>query len=127
MSDGRLASAANQHVDQAVVLIDLGRFKEALVACSRAIATDMEDPFNYYTLSRIHLALDNKQEALEAARQVISLAPEWPYGYYIISICLNQVIDFDGELQAAEHAVSLALRILICWIAYARAKCNQDF
>ena len=108
MSEDRLQEEAGHHAEEADALIDLGRFQEALAACSRAIASDPENAFHYYTLARIHLGLENHQEALAAARQVISLEPEWPFGYFIISICLHNVLDFDGELQAAEHAVSLA-------------------
>ncbi len=98
---------SNLRLEETEVLIELGRIEEALAACSRAIASDPENPFLFYSLARIHLGLEHYQEATDAARRIIGLAPEWPYGYFIISIGLHRLLDFDGELKAAEHAASL--------------------
>ncbi len=107
MTGIELAGDPNAHAEEAWVLIDLKRYKEALAACSRAIASDPEEASHYATLVRIHLLLKQYKEALDAARRVVSLAPEWPYGYYLASICLHHCLDFDGELRAAEHALAL--------------------
>lgn len=107
MSELWVEAETNPHAEQAEVLIGLKRYKEALSACSRAIASDPEDASNYAALTRTHLLLKQNQEALKAARNVISLEPEWSHGYYLISICLHNALDFDGELHAAQHALSL--------------------
>jgi tetratricopeptide (TPR) repeat protein len=107
MSQVGVESQATPYAEEAQVLIELKRYQEALTACSRAIASDPEEPANYATLTRIHLQLKQNQDALEAAKMVITLAPEWPYGYYLMSICRHNLLDFDGELNAAEHALSL--------------------
>lgn len=107
MSRVGVENDVNPHAEEANVLIGLKRYKEALAACARAIASDPEEPSNYGTLTLIHLQLEQNREALEAARNVVTLAPEWAYGYYLMSICLHARLDFDGELKAAEHALSL--------------------
>ncbi len=107
MSRIEVETETDAHAEEARVLLNLKRHQEALAACSRAIASDPEEPSHYGILTQIHLQLKQYREALEAARNVVALAPEWAYGYYLMSICLHNCLDFDGELRAAEHALSL--------------------
>jgi len=70
---------ASPLVQQARLLVSLGRFAEAIRVGEEALSRDPEDPEAYQVLGRARLASGHRSEAIVRFQQAIHLAPENGY------------------------------------------------
>lgn len=77
---GRLnPDEATPLVQQARILVSLGRYADAVRVGEEAVSRDPEDPEAYQVLGRAHLAAGNLSDAILRLQQAVHLAPEHGY------------------------------------------------
>ncbi|TSA83046.1 tetratricopeptide repeat protein [Deinococcus detaillensis] len=70
-----LSTDAEQAWSRILVLLDLGRPREAAAETTRALAHDPDNPTLWRLLSQIYTELDDFPQALDAAQRAVSLDP----------------------------------------------------
>jgi tetratricopeptide (TPR) repeat protein len=106
-----------QQLQQARVLVELGRFAEALALLGQVISAEPQNAEAWCLVAQARLSLDEDSGALDAAGVAASLDPtgEWPHR--LASIALERLEQTDRSLWAAREAVRCGPH---SWAAFAR-------
>ncbi|MDY7230525.1 tetratricopeptide repeat protein [Hyalangium rubrum] len=99
---------ASPLVQQARLLITLGRYADAARAGEAALLRDSEEPEAYHVIGRAHLAAGNLPEALPRLEQAVHLAPE--HGHALNNLGLAYLRS-SQDAKAAEVLARAAARL----------------
>jgi|GEM_PF-2205772 len=91
---------------RAKVLIDLGRYGEAIAALIEALAEQPDDAFVYSQLAYCHTSRGDKELALAAAYKAVFLAPNQGHAHYSLALCqfrANQPVLAQVAIVSALH------------------------
>jgi len=93
--------------DQAALLLEARRYREALERLARALASAPDDAVAWCLTAQARLGLNEVDEGLDAAMRAHRAAPheEWPLR--LLSETRHQSGKHEGAAQAARHAVRL--------------------
>ncbi len=100
--DGDVASERGR------LLIETGRYVEALRVLQTALASDPHDAYAQGLVSQAHLRLGSYQPALDAAAAVVRQDPGDVWGHMLASAALSGLGRNEESLDAARHCVQLA-------------------
>jgi tetratricopeptide (TPR) repeat protein len=104
---GRL-DPADDAVQRAGALVEVGRPEQAEALLRRALADDPDDASLRAALAQVLLVLGNATEALEHAERTVALAPDVGYGHALRSIVLSTDLRRRRDaVDAAREAVAL--------------------
>lgn len=94
-----------RQLQQARVLIDLGRLAQALVLLSQVISAEPQNAEAWCLMAQARLGIDDDEGALQAAGVAVSLDPteEWPHR--LASVALSRLGREEDALSAAREAV----------------------
>jgi tetratricopeptide (TPR) repeat protein len=96
---------AQDSLDRALALCDLGRLKDAEEALRETLREEPDDPLAHGILARVLLDLDRPDEALESASTTIALAPDLSLGHAARAQALLSLGRFDDAEASANEAV----------------------
>ncbi len=91
---------------RAKILIDLGRYGEAIAALLEALAEQPDDAFVYSQLAYCHTSRGDKELALAAAYKAVLLAPNQGHTHYSLALCqlrANQPVLAQVAIVSALH------------------------
>ena len=103
-----MADVLAADLDRASVMIDLGRYGDAVSLLGSALASSPGSSRGWCLLSRAHLGGGNAPEAVAAAARASALDPadDWPYR--LVSTALIAMGQTAGAVSAAQQACRLA-------------------
>lgn len=105
-----LPDFASMNVHQGLKYYDLGRWQEAIVAFSDAIAFNPNHAVAHFGLGVAYSRLENWEEALKYFKKTIELSPTFAQGYLGLGITYN-VLGFNVEaINALKKAVLIKPR-----------------
>jgi tetratricopeptide (TPR) repeat protein len=96
---------AQDSLDRALALCDLGRLEDAEDALREALREEPDDPLAHGILARVLLDLDRPEEAVESASTTIALAPELSLGHVARAQALLSLDRFDDAEASAKEAI----------------------
>jgi tetratricopeptide (TPR) repeat protein len=96
------------HCQMALVLLELDRGKEAVLAAQRAASLDPLTEWPQRVLAHAYLSLGKKRQSLEAAKECVSLAPSLPLAHYTLGQSLLANGKVKEALESAERLRTLA-------------------
>ena len=100
-----LFDLASINVHQGLKYYDLGRWQEAIVAFSDAIAINPNFTVAYFGLGVTYSRLENWEEALSYFKKTIELSPTSAQGYLGLGITYNILGFNDKAMEALKKAV----------------------
>jgi Flp pilus assembly protein TadD len=105
---GRLnPDEATPLVQQARILVSLGRYADAVRVGEEALSRDPEDPEAYQVLGRAHLAAGNLSEAILRLQQAVHLAPEHGYALNNLGLAWLRANENGKAAQVLARAAAL--------------------
>jgi tetratricopeptide (TPR) repeat protein len=108
-------------LDRAATLCELGRWAEATLAATEAVARTPRDPEAWCLSGRAQLGLGRPQAALQSAQTAATLAPEAEEPHHLASLALEEL---GLEAEAASAAREATVTAPGSWRAHARlARC----
>ena len=103
-----MSSTNEKSFERGDVLMNLGRYEEAIPFLVKARSIDPQDVNPVLHLSTCFYQLGKTEEALAYAEQGISLVPHFEYGHRSRSVILAKFERFEESLESALEAVRLA-------------------
>ena len=100
-----LSDLASINVHQGLKYYDLGRWQEAIVAFSDAIAINQNFAVAHFGLGVTYSRLENWEEALSYFKKTIELNPTFAQGYLGLGITYNILGFNDKAMKALKKAV----------------------
>lgn len=100
------------HFNLGYVLLELGRYDEALAAFQRCLALEPEDPATHYEVAFIHFMCANYRDTLEWLQVPLRHYPEDWEVYNLLGSCQLRLGAYDEALAAFDQALRLAPRPL---------------
>ncbi len=96
-------------MEQADLLSMLGRHKEALEACDRAIAMDRNNPEYHLKKGCYHKTLNQNIDALKEFNEAIKLDPEFWRAYWLKSKLIFEINEVDKAIEEIDKAIKYAV------------------
>ena len=90
------------------LLLELGRYADAVGLLAARLATDPEDPALHVLAARAHLGLGDPTTALRQATSTIGLEPDRAEGHLLRAAALLELGDAAGAADAAAAAAQLS-------------------
>jgi len=112
---------ADDALDRALALCDLGRLEDAEEALRDALREEPDDPLAHGLLARVLLGLDRPEEALESASTTIGLAPELSFGHLARGDALLSLDRFADAEESANEAIRCDPEDSDSWVLLAAA------
>jgi tetratricopeptide (TPR) repeat protein len=100
-----LSELASLHVHQGLKYYDLGRWRQAIIAFSDAIAINPNFAIAHFGLGVTYCRLENWEEALAYFEKTIELDPTFAQGYLGLGITYNILGFNDKAMEALKRAV----------------------
>lgn len=94
------------------ILLELGRYDEALVAFRRCVSLEPNDPATHYEIGYIHFLQGNYHAALDQLQAPLRHYPEDWEVHNLIGSCRLRLAAYDDALAAFAEALRLAPRPL---------------
>jgi tetratricopeptide (TPR) repeat protein len=88
-------------------LSELGRYKEALDCCDRAIDLDAESVTAWQTKGRVLKSLGRHAEALEADRRIVEIDPANRDGWVGVGVALASLGRYEEAVAAYDRAIEI--------------------
>ena len=96
-----------EKLNKANLLVESGRFHDALELLTSVLSEDPENREALYLKSFALGQIDEWKLALETGKQLIATAPDWSWSHHQVGLVLNQI---DKDKQAIQYAKD-ALRL----------------
>jgi Flp pilus assembly protein TadD len=116
---------AQDSVDRALALCDLGRLEDAEEALREALREEPEDPLAHGILALVLVDLDRADEALRSASTTIALAPELSLGHVGRAQALLSLERFKDAEASANEAIRLDPEDSDPWVLLTAAQLGQ--
>jgi len=101
------ALTVEKALDQAQVLLELGRTEQAIPLLSRALAHEPDNDFLHCRLADAFFAMDNYASSMQHAQQALALNPNSDHALYRMAWLALEANDFRAALEYAEAAVRI--------------------
>lgn len=95
----------NPHFERASLLMDRGRFEEAVAEVQQAIQAAPDNPFHLGLLALALSKLDRHQQALEAAARTVEAAPDLGYSHWVLAMVYTQRERLSEARKAIQQAI----------------------
>jgi Tfp pilus assembly protein PilF len=116
---------AQDSVDRALALCDLGRLEDAEEALREALREEPEDPLAHGILALVLVDLDRGDEALRSASTTIALAPELSLGHVGRAQALLSLERFEDAEASANEAIRVDPEDSDPWVLLTAAQLGQ--
>jgi cytochrome c-type biogenesis protein CcmH/NrfG len=116
---------AQDSVDRALALCELGRLEDAEEALREALREEPEDPLAHGILALVLVDLDRAEEALRSASTTVALAPELSLGHVGRAQALLSLERFEDAEASANEAIRVDPEDSDPWVLLTAARLGQ--
>jgi len=111
-----MAALTEEHIQNALDLIEVDLSEEALNELKKAIELEPESAHAWYCLGCVYNALEDRKNAITAFQQCTRFAPDRPEGWYNLGNGLKDIEAFDVAEKCFEIVVQLDPEDADAWI-----------
>jgi Flp pilus assembly protein TadD len=97
----------NQHLVRAQLLLEQGRYEQALAEYQQQLRDDPEDAYAIACQSLCLIEMDRQAEAVAQARRAVALSPDAPFAHDALGRALAAEKRYPDALRSAEQAIAL--------------------